>query len=119
MSSPGTAELETSSTSPDLDRLAELFKVLGDRSRLGILWRICQGECNVTEISESTGLSQANVSKHLQMLRMARLVACRKEGNARIYFLSDPQYSGLCARSLIDLASLSPVEVSSCDEARA
>lgn len=112
---PTAPEITTSATSPDLDRLAELFKVLGDRSRLGILWHICQGECNVTEISAATGLSQANVSKHLQMLRMARLVACRKEGNARIYFLADPQYSGLCARSLIDLASLSPLEVSSCD----
>lgn len=111
-----SAEMTPAAASPDLDRLADLFKLLGDRSRLGILWRICQGECNVTEISESTSLSQANVSKHLQMLRMARLVACRKEGNARIYFLSDQKYLGLCAQSLIDLSIFSPPEISTCDE---
>jgi DNA-binding transcriptional ArsR family regulator len=89
---------------------------MGDRSRLHILWCIFQGECSVGEICEVTGLSQANVSKHLQMLRMGGIVACRKEGNSRIYFLSDPKYLSLCAQSLIELSSTSRELVSSCED---
>lgn len=101
---------------PDFDRLSDLFKLMGDRSRLHVLWCICQGECSVGEICTATGLSQANVSKHLQMLRMGGIVACRKEGNSRIYFLADPKYLGLCAQSLIDLSNVSREVVASCED---
>jgi DNA-binding transcriptional ArsR family regulator len=105
-----------SQTMPDFDRLSELFKLMGDRSRLHILWCICQQECSVGEICALTGLSQANVSKHLQMLRMGGIVACRKEGNSRIYFLADPKYLGLCAQSLIELSTVTPEVIPSCEE---
>ncbi|PLS69547.1 MAG: ArsR family transcriptional regulator [Cyanobacteria bacterium M5B4] len=103
---------------PDFDRLSELFKLMSDPSRLHILWCICQAECSVGQICEMTGLSQANVSKHLQMLRMGGIVACRKEGNSRIYFLADPKYLGLCAQSLIELSNIntSREEISSCED---
>lgn len=105
-----------SAKQPDFDRLSELFKLMGDRSRLHILWCICQQECSVGEICEITALSQANVSKHLQMLRMGGIVACRKEGNSRIYFLADAKYLGLCAQSLIDLSTVTPEVMPSCEE---
>ncbi len=101
---------------PNFERLSELFKLMGDQSRLHILWCICEGECSVGKICDMTGLSQANVSKHLQMLRMGRVVACRKEGNSRIYFLADPKYLGLCAQSLIELSTISIEVISSCEE---
>ncbi len=103
-------------TQPDFDRLAELFKILSDPSRLYILWCICQEEQNVGQICVTTGLSQANVSKHLQMLRMAGVVACRKEGNNRIYFLADVKYLSLCAQSLIEISNLSIENISSCED---
>lgn len=101
---------------PDFDRLSELFKLMSDRSRLHILWCICQQEYSVGEICEITGLNQANVSKHLQMLRLGGVVACRKEGNSRIYFLSDSKYLGLCAQSLIDLSTASREAFSTCED---
>lgn len=103
-------------TMPDFERLSELFKLMAEPSRLHILWCICQGETSVGEICALTRLSQANVSKHLQMLRLGGIVACRKEGNSRIYFLSDPKYLTLCAQSLIDLSNTSREVVSSCEE---
>ncbi len=111
-----TLSLAPDQTTPDFERLAELFKLLADPSRLHILWCIGQGESSVGEICTRTGLSPANVSKHLQMLRLGGIVACRKEGNSRIYFLSDPHYFTLCAQALITLSNTHQEVVSSCDE---
>ncbi|MGA1265463.1 MAG: ArsR/SmtB family transcription factor [Prochlorothrix sp.] len=106
----------THQNQPDFERLSEIFKLLSDRNRLHILWCICQEECSVGTICELTGLGQANVSKHLQMLRMGKIVACRKAGNSRIYFLADTKYLSLCAQSLIDLSINPPTEVASCED---
>ncbi len=111
-----TLSLALDQTTPDFERLAELFKLMADPSRLSILWCIGQGESSVGEICTRTGLSPANVSKHLQMLRLGGIVACRKEGNSRIYFLSDPHYFTLCAQALITLSNAHQEVVSSCDE---
>jgi DNA-binding transcriptional ArsR family regulator len=97
---------------PDFDRLAELFKLLSDRNRLHILWCICQNECSVSQICTLTGLGQANVSKHLQLLRLGGVVACRKEGNTRIYFLLETKYLHVCAQSLLELSQIRPMHPS-------
>nr|WP_230401097.1 MULTISPECIES: metalloregulator ArsR/SmtB family transcription factor [unclassified Synechocystis] len=89
---------------------------MGDQSRLHILWCICEEECSVGTICDMTGLSQANVSKHLQILRMGGIVGCRKQGNSRIYFLANPKYLNLCAQSLIELSNLSTDVLSSCED---
>ncbi|MEN9280192.1 MAG: metalloregulator ArsR/SmtB family transcription factor [Gloeomargarita sp. DG_1_4_bins_134] len=96
--------------------MADLCKIMADASRLQILWWLSRQECSVGEISALTGLSQANVSKHLQMLRLGNLVACRKEGNSRIYFLVDPHHFRRWTESLLDLTERSQKEVASCEE---
>ncbi len=78
------------------DRLARLLRVLGEPSRLRILTAIRAGECCVNRICDRTGLSQANVSKHLQLLKDAGLVSCRRKGNQRCYRLVDPEIMHLC-----------------------
>lgn len=76
--------------------MAERFKMLGDASRLRILRALMTREMNVTEIVESTGLSQANVSKHLRLLTSARMISRRKSGLNVFYSIADPVVQKLC-----------------------
>ncbi|MBK4731705.1 winged helix-turn-helix transcriptional regulator [Oxynema sp. CENA135] len=90
--------------SPDeLESLANRFKILGEPARLQILSSICGGERNVQEICDRTGLNQANVSKHLRLLKDAKIVACKRVGVCRYYRVIDPDLLGLCvsARHLL------------------
>ena len=62
---------------------ADIFKALGDPTRLKILDCIRKGEKCICEITPYTGKSQPNVSQHLKVLKNAGIVDERKEG-ARI-----------------------------------
>ncbi len=79
-----------------LSHIAERFKALGEPSRLEILQALRQGERTVTEIQGTTGLGQANASRHLQVLFAAGLVDRRKEGPSTWYRLADPDVLKLC-----------------------
>ncbi|MEM8614422.1 MAG: metalloregulator ArsR/SmtB family transcription factor [Cyanobacteria bacterium P01_H01_bin.105] len=89
------------------EQIAQRFKLLSDPSRLQILSAICNQERNVTEICKRTRLNQANVSKHLQLLKCSGVVACRRVGNCRYYRIIDNDLLSLCAKSLLEIDSLS------------
>jgi ArsR family transcriptional regulator len=79
-----------------LDLIADRFRVLGEPTRLHILSALRGGERNVTELVDSTGFSQANLSKHLQLLLRLGFVGRRKEGVSTYYRLADPEIFRLC-----------------------
>lgn len=79
-----------------LELVAERFKVLGEPARLQILQALRDGERTVGELVEETGLGQANVSRHLQLLHTLRFVTRRKEGLHVHYALADRRVSQLC-----------------------
>ena len=82
---------------PDiLDLIAHRFKALGDPSRLQILNTLRDGELNVTDIVERTGLSQANTSKQLKQLHALGFVSRRKDGLFVLYRLADKGVFKLC-----------------------
>jgi len=66
-------------------QLARVGLALGNAGRLQILEFVAQGERSVDALAAMTGLSVANTSKHLQALRLAGLVAARKDG-LRVYY---------------------------------
>ena len=68
---------------------AEVAKALGHRHRLEILEQLAQGERSVEILAERVGLSIANASQHLRMMRRAGLLASRREGKRIFYRLSD------------------------------
>jgi DNA-binding transcriptional ArsR family regulator len=85
------------SISPELLAcIAERFKVLAEPARLHILQVLRAGELTVSELVETTGLGQANVSKHLQLLHAQGFVARRKEGLFTRYRLADSDVFRLC-----------------------
>ena len=82
---------------PDaLDQVARRFAVLAEPMRLRLIQALFDGEKNVTELVAATGGTQANISRHLQTLIAAHVLARRKEGLQVFYRISDPTIPKLC-----------------------
>jgi ArsR family transcriptional regulator len=76
--------------------VADRFGALGEPARLRILNALRNGEAAVGELVEATGLTQANLSKHLQMLHALGFVHRRKQGLFVYYALADQDIFKLC-----------------------
>ncbi|WP_327092335.1 metalloregulator ArsR/SmtB family transcription factor [Nonomuraea sp. NBC_01738] len=70
-----------------LEVAAAVLALLADRTRLALLVRLAQGEADVTTLTEASGAARPSVSQHLAKLRLAGLVATRKEGRRIVYSL--------------------------------
>ncbi len=68
---------------------AEFCKTLADANRLLIIAELSRGELPVGELARRLGLRQANVSKHLGIMRERGLLMSRRSGATTYYFLSD------------------------------
>ena len=79
-----------------LEFIAARFRVLSEVSRLKLILALEEGEKNVTELVETTGLTQANVSRHLQTLTGAGILGRRREGQNVIYYIADESIFELC-----------------------
>lgn len=79
-----------------LARIADRLKALADPTRLAILHALEAGERNVSELLGEIGGSQANLSKHLARMRLAGLVAARREGTNVYYRVVDPTAFAIC-----------------------
>jgi DNA-binding transcriptional ArsR family regulator len=79
------------------ERMAARFRALGDPTRLNILERLFQSPASVGELVEHVRGTQANVSKHLGVLRSQGLVGRRKQGNRTVYSIADPSLERICA----------------------
>ena len=76
-------------------KLAELFKTLGDPTRLKIVEILLENEMCVNHIADTMGMGQSAISHQLRVLRQARLVTYRKEGKTAYYSLNDDHVEGL------------------------
>lgn len=92
------------------EQLARIGKATSAPKRLELLDLLCQGPRTVELLASEAGVSVANASQHLQVLRVARLVETRKQGLFVEYRLAD---DGVCAffLSLRELAASRLVEV--------
>ena len=80
---------EQLSSGETLTGMAEMFKVLGDASRLGIIDALLHSELCTCDIAAVMGMSAPAVAHHLKILRQTRLVRWRKEGKVVYYALCD------------------------------
>jgi len=71
--------------------LAEIAQALGHAHRLELLEHLGQGERGVEDLATRTGLTVANTSRHLQILRRAALVEGTREGKRIFYRLSSEE----------------------------
>ena len=79
-----------------LELVARRFAVLGEPMRLRLLRALFDGEKPVNALVAITGGTQANISRHLQTLTAAGLLARRKEGLQVFYSIADPSIFKLC-----------------------
>ena len=98
---------------PVVELVARRFRVLGEPMRIRILERLRGGEQTVQELTDAINASQQNISKHLNSLLDAGLVARRKEGTSALYAIADDSVFALCEnvcgslqRQFADLADL-------------
>jgi DNA-binding transcriptional ArsR family regulator len=66
-----------------------VFGLLADETRLRLLLHLANGKnLSVTALAEACGMSQPALSHHLQRLRLAGAITCRREGNNNFYSLA-------------------------------
>lgn len=79
-----------------LEYVARYFKALAEPMRLRVLNALQDGEKNVSQLTEISGGSQANVSKHLSLLTQYDLVKRESRGTSVYYKIADPSVYKLC-----------------------
>jgi DNA-binding transcriptional ArsR family regulator len=108
--SPATTECETAHDSDSrvlaavqarllgastVDAIADVFKLLGDPTRVRLVDALTHGERCVCDLAALVGLSESAVSHQLRLLRAARLVRVRRAGRLAFYSLDDHHVVGL------------------------
>jgi ArsR family transcriptional regulator len=82
----------------DLRALADFFKILGDGTRLRILWALSESALCVGDLCDLLKMKQPAVSHQLKTLKLSRIVKDTREGKVVTYTLDDEHI-----RQLLDL----------------
>lgn len=82
-----------------IEKKAEVLKAIAQPTRLRILEMLRDGECCVCEMMAFLKEDQANISKHLSLMKQADIVEFRKEGVSSYYRIKHPE-----VLEIIDLA---------------
>ena len=80
--------------------MAELFKVLGDATRVRILAAISVTEMCVCDIAELLNMSNSAISHQLRVLKQAHIVRSRRSGKTVIYRMADGHIGALMQTAL-------------------
>ena len=83
------------STTSGVDLQAKLFRGFADPSRISILLALREGARTVSDLVQTTGFTQPNVSNHMSCLRDCGLVSVRQQGRFAYYSLSDERVAKL------------------------
>ena len=73
----------------ELGEVANLFKVLGDLTRIKIITVLRGNEMCVCDLAVSLDMTQSAISHQLRVLKQARLVRARRDGKIMYYSLDD------------------------------
>ncbi len=83
-----------------LTRLADLFKVFGDGTRIRILYVLLEAEVCVCDLARLLGMTQSAVSHQLRILRQAMLIKSRRDGKTVFYSLADDHVATLLRQGM-------------------
>ncbi|ADH92238.1 ArsR family transcriptional regulator [Arcanobacterium haemolyticum] len=84
-----------------LPQAAELFKALGNESRLELLVLLDKEPLGVSALAELANMSQPLVSQHLRTLRAVGLVTATRHGKEMIYSVADAHVAHVVTDALI------------------
>lgn len=88
---------------PDEDELYDLsdfFKVLGDSTRVKIMWALDESEMCVCDLAVLLNMTKSAISHQLHSLKQANLVKYRKEGKVVFYSLTDDHVKAIFEKGL-------------------
>lgn len=91
-------------TDHTVDEVADLFRLLGDPTRLRIVLACLAQPIAVSDIAAGLELSTSLVSHHLRLLRAARIVKAERQGKQVFYAAADAHISGLLANMFEHIA---------------
>lgn len=80
--------------------LADFFKVLGDSTRVKIMWALNSDEICVCDLAVLLNMTKSAISHQLKTLRQANLVKFRKEGKIVFYFFADDHVKDILEKGL-------------------
>lgn len=78
-----------------LIKLSELFKILGDITRIKIIWILDNNELCVCDIANILNMTKSSISHQLAILRKSNLVKYKKQGKEVYYTLDDEHINKL------------------------
>jgi DNA-binding transcriptional ArsR family regulator len=84
--------------------LADLFKVLGDSTRIKVLCALFESEMCVCDIAALLGMTQSAISHQLRVLKQARLVKYKRNGKVVYYSLDDEHVKSIFDQGLIHIS---------------
>ena len=83
-----------------LYKLADLYKVFGDPTRIRILYALSGGELCVCDIAELLGMTQSAISHQIRVLKQSSLVKFRRDGKTVYYSLADAHVATILIQGL-------------------
>ena len=86
--------------------LADIYKELGDESRLRIFWLLCHCEECVINISSMVDMSSPAVSHHLKLLKSSGLIVSRREGKEMYYRTADTELAQVLHHTIEKLGKI-------------
>ena len=87
----------------DIYNLSDFFKVLGDKTRINILYALAEDELCVCDIAYLLGMTQSAISHQLRLLKQTRLVRSRREGKIVFYTLDDEHVREIFLKGLVHI----------------
>ncbi len=76
-------------TTNQIQNLSDLFKMLGDKTRIKIIWALDNHEMCVCDIANALNMTKSSISHQLAILREAGIVTYHKSGKEVYYMLDD------------------------------
>lgn len=91
--------------SPVFESVSQYFALLSEPMRLRVLHVLCDGEKSVNDVVERVDSTQSNVSRHLNNLYRAGVLARRREANQVFYRVEDQNFVDMCRTVCVQIAA--------------
>lgn len=86
-----------------IEKLSQMFDILGDPNRLNIVVYLTKGKKNVSEITAYIGMSQSAVSHQLRILKDAHILKAEKQGKTVYYSIKDSHVETIVNNGLVHM----------------
>lgn len=104
----GTSEefLANRPTEEEFGKASDIFSLIGDSTRLKILWLLCHSNECVINIAAAIDMSSPAVSHHLRVLKNQGLLVSERQGKETYYTLADTPEAGIVHRAVDDMLAI-------------